>query len=414
MTTKKRNEPRRIGVVMLDNAGWLASRSFSTVVLEGLARAHDPERERISFLTVDESVTPPAGVEVLRVARHGHSLLSTARRVSLRTRDRFPSLPGEWSMRSRLGLVDPANPIHVARLAGIDVVLPLYNASSLGVDIGTVGWIADFIHRFMPEWFTPAQLAQRDKNYGDLAAGADRMIVSSHSVARHFRAFYPEQAHKLTVAQFPSVFAFHPPSGDPREAVARYGLPAKFALVVNQFWLHKNHLAAINAFRLAADRGVDVPLVMVGALGDLHEPTWRMVGELLHQIARVDRNRRIFLLGPVPSADLTGLLRTAAVVIQPSRFEGWSTTVQDAIALGRPLMCSDIEVLREQAGEEALGFFGCDDPQALADLLVTHWESLSPGPDPAREEAALARAARFAGDYAEILLRVCREAARGR
>jgi glycosyltransferase involved in cell wall biosynthesis len=410
MNRKNRREPLRIGMAMLANAGWQASRSFSTVVLEGLARARDPERERIYLLTADESVTPPAGVEILRVARHGTSLPSKVRRVSLRTRDRLPSLPGEWSLRSKLGLVEPSNPVHVARLAGLDVVLPMYSADSLGVDIKTVGWIPDFMHRFMPEWFTPAEIAQRARNHDDLAAGVDRMIVSSHSVARHFQAFYPEQAHKLRVARFPSVFAFHAPSSDPREAVARYGLPAKFALVVNQFWPHKNHLAAINAFRLAADRGVDVPLVVVGALGDLHDHTWRILGELFQQIARVDRTRGIFLLGPVPSDDLAGLLRSAAVVLQPSRFEGWSTTVQDAIALGRPVICSDIDVLREQAGEEALGFFGCDDPQALASLLVEHWGRLSPGPDPAREMAALARATRFGEDYGDVLLRVCREA----
>jgi glycosyltransferase involved in cell wall biosynthesis len=410
MSSNKRSAPLRIGVTSLSTPGWQASKSFSTVVLEGLAGAADPARETVHLITSDEAVSAPPGVDVLRVAPLGHSLPSRVRRVSLRARDRFPSLPGEWSLRRRLGLVEPSNPLHVARLAGMDVVLPLYSPSALGVGLRTVGWIPDFMHRFLPEFFSPDELAQRTRDHGELAAGVDRMILSSETVAKHFARFHPEHAHKAIVARFPSVFAFHPPSGDPRLAVAKYGLPEKFALVINQFWPHKNHVAVVDAFRRAAERGVDVPLVLVGAMGDFQDSTRRTLADLFHQIARADRRRGIFLLGPVPFEDLVGLLRSAALVIQPSRFEGWSTTVQDAVALGRPTMCADIEVLREQA-QEALGFFGCDDPGALGDLLVEHWGRLTPGPDPAGEQRALAEAARFAARYGEILLRACREAA---
>ena len=81
-------------------------------------------------------------------------------------------------------------------------------------------------------------------------------------------------------------------------------------------------------------------------------------------------------------------MRASAVIIQPSRFEGWSTSVQDAKALGRPLICSDISVHREQA-PEAKGFFSPDDSQELADLLSAFWPQALPGPDAAVERVAL-------------------------
>jgi hypothetical protein len=102
-------------------------------------------------------------------------------------------------------------------------------------------------------------------------------------------------------------------------------------------------------------------------------------------------------------------MRTAAVIIQPSRFEGWSTVVQDAKALGRPLLCSDIPVHHEQA-PTALGFFAWDDAETLADLLAASWTSLEPGPRPDIEERTLAEEREFAQSFGQELLKICEEA----
>ena len=41
-------------------------------------------------------------------------------------------------------------------------------------------------------------------------------------------------------------------------------------------------------------------------------------------------------------------MRKAMAVIQPSLFEGWSTVVEDARALGKPMILSDFPVQIEQ------------------------------------------------------------------
>jgi glycosyltransferase involved in cell wall biosynthesis len=102
-------------------------------------------------------------------------------------------------------------------------------------------------------------------------------------------------------------------------------------------------------------------------------------------------------------------MRAAALIIQPSRFEGWSTVVQDAKALGRPLICSDIPVHREQA-PGALGWFPCDAPDVLADLIASHWDGLNPGPDMLRERKAMLVEQEFAAQHGRVLLGLCRDA----
>jgi glycosyltransferase involved in cell wall biosynthesis len=64
------------------------------------------------------------------------------------------------------------------------------------------------------------------------------------------------------------------------------------------------------------------------------------------------------------------LLRASLALINPSRFEGWSTTVEEAKSFGVPLILSDIDVHREQTGGTAR-YFGVDDSGMLADHL---WE----------------------------------------
>ena len=102
-------------------------------------------------------------------------------------------------------------------------------------------------------------------------------------------------------------------------------------------------------------------------------------------------------------------MRSAALCIQPSRFEGWSTPLEDAKAIGRPVACSNLPVHLEQA-PDALGFFGCDEPDRLAYLLVFRWSTLTPGPDFGREQRAIDAEREIAASYGTTVLGLCREA----
>jgi len=75
-------------------------------------------------------------------------------------------------------------------------------------------------------------------------------------------------------------------------------------------------------------------------------------------------------------------------VIQPSLFEGWSTVIEDARALGRPVIASDIPVHREQLGDTAR-YFIPRDPASLAEAVLGLDPTLRPGPNPDLEAAAL-------------------------
>jgi glycosyltransferase involved in cell wall biosynthesis len=73
-------------------------------------------------------------------------------------------------------------------------------------------------------------------------------------------------------------------------------------------------------------------------------------------------------LGVVGYREVQSLMFHAHAVLNPSLFEGWSTTVEEAKALGKRLLLSDIPVHREQA-EGIAHFFDKTSPSALASVL---------------------------------------------
>jgi glycosyltransferase involved in cell wall biosynthesis len=385
----------KIGVLDLTNAGWLGGLSYTHMIIHSLAAVcRDGDADLCAFTLgnnrLPEGVT---NVEVIRVeAPSAGRIVRGGRRL--------------------LPIPDPSNPFWLSKKHGIDVVLPALTIPRFRFGTRCLGWIPDFQHVHHPEFFQPAELRRRDQHFATLASEGDGLILSSQDAYRDFQAFAPSARTRPVVLPFPSIFAFKPPTGDSGSAVTKYHLPDKFALVVNQFWAHKNHKIVVGALQILRDRGVIVPVVMTGLPNDPRDPQNSTLSNLLQQIAVSQLQNQITILGRVPYADLISLMRSTALFIQPSRFEGWNTTVQDMKALGRPMVCSDIAVHREQASD-CLGFFGCDDSELLATLILQNWRSLGAGVALDREAQALRAEQAFAMAHGQSLLATCRKAAAG-
>lgn len=385
-------ELSRIGIVNMSVDWWTAGASYTRMLVQSLAAATDGKTIELLLLSKKKSAAEndlPAKIRHFKTPHY---------------------FPGEKILRHLSGRGEKSELYETAARYRASVLLPVLDIPMPRPPISTVGWIPDFQHRHWPEFYSKASLASRDRAYQALAERAHLVMLSSESAREDFMAFAPAHAAKARVVPFPSLFAFsEPPPHDPREVLARFHLPEKIALVANQFWQHKNHAVVVEAIAQLAARGLRLPVVMTGQPSDFRDAQNKTLSRLLQSISAHGLAGQIVILGQVEFADLVALMRAAAVIIQPSRSEGWSTVVQDAKALGRPLLCSGIAVHRAQA-PEALGFFEWDRPAELADLLAAHWEKLPVGPCGAREQAALENERRFAADHGAKLLQVCREA----
>ena len=311
-------------------------------------------------------------------------------------------------MRAVFKLGARSGMMRCVRKAKADVALPLVEPPVPRCP--SIGWIPDFQHRHLPELFNEQLRRRLEERHEKLAEKCRLMWCSSESVAKDFRKFFPHLAHKARVASFPSLFAYERPGESEPASLLPYRLPEKFLLVINQFWAHKNHKIVAEALGLLRVAGLKVPIVMVGLPADYRDKQNTALSETLQILARNGSWADCLVLGKVRRDELLQLLRSATALVQPSRFEGWNTTVEDAKALGCPMILSDLEVHREQC-PDALGFFDCNDAQALADIITANWTRLPARPDHDLERKSL-EAARLRGlEFGKRMAAICHEAA---
>ncbi len=119
---------------------------------------------------------------------------------------------------------------------------------------------------------------------------------------------------------------------------------APYVLYANSIEPHKNPHIAVDA---VAASNHDTHLVMCGLWSR------RRREALERHVVERGMADRVHLLGYVPADHLAALRRDAAAVIVPSLFEGFGLPVLEALAVGTPVVASDIPALREAGGAVA-------------------------------------------------------------
>ena len=295
--------------------------------------------------------------------------------------------------------------------ASLDVVLPVGDKAVHQIQATKVGWLLDFTHYRLPGLFELADLAARDALYETIARQCELVIVPSEASRKDFQKFLPFFSRKVRVLSIPSILWEYPLTEDPREVVARYHLPLKFVLVASHFCHHSNHAVLPAAVSILKSQNISIPLVLTDSPNSNQKFENHTLSELFQTCARLGISDQIHFLGNVPYSELISLMRCAALVIQPSLVEAWNLSVEDAKALGRPLLCSDLPAHREQA-PDALGFFPPDSSEDLASLLGRHYPQLEAGPEVSAERDALIRTKSHAAQFGHALLSIAKEAVR--
>lgn len=272
-----------------------------------------------------------------------------------------------------------------------------------GARVKTAGWIADLQHTRLPELFTPQDRASRDRIFGALCT-CDRVIVSSECGREDVAAFAPQAAAATRVLHFVASPASLANAAALADLQQRYNFSGRFFLLPNQFWAHKNHRVVLEALALLKARGEEVLVLVTGSTAGSQESTqYASVMQLATERGVLDSFR---VLGVIPFSDLVGLMTHAVALINPSLFEGWSTSVEESKSMGKTILLSDIPVHREQAPPRGI-YFAPHDAQALADAIVVTRDGFTPDADEAAQAAARAeypaRLRAFGNTYLAIM-----------
>jgi glycosyltransferase involved in cell wall biosynthesis len=236
-------------------------------------------------------------------------------------------------------------------------------------------WIADFQDIHIPEFFAPKERKTKALVNAHKAATAQAVVLSSLDAHADFCRLFPREARKAHILRF--VADIPPESALPNaEAVLReYDISEPYFHVPNQLWAHKNHRLILDALRRLEKENFRPLVVSTGLKSDSRNPAFP--GRLVETARAAGFSERFRFLGLVPFAHLAVLMRKSAALINPSRFEGWSTTVEEAKSLGKRILLSDLKVHREQAPPRGL-FFDPDDAEGLAEHMRTVFREYDP------------------------------------
>lgn len=264
--------------------------------------------------------------------------------------------------------------------------------------VPTVSVVYDLQFIEYPQFFTSAQLQERNYNFRQAVSVAQRLICGSDYVKDHILRTVPLDPRRLCRVHIS--MADRLPRPDPERIpalAAEMGLsPGRYLIYPANTWAHKNHLMLLTAAGLyfSARRGSDLKFVCVGtgesaARESLREAT-RLMG----------LEDRFLLPGFLSEPDLAALIAGAKALIYPSLFEGFGMPVLEAMGLGVPVLVSNRTSLPEVAGDAALSF----DPRRPTEIVAAI-TTLEDSPGLAADLAERSRQRAFALGNAETMAR---------
>jgi glycosyltransferase involved in cell wall biosynthesis len=127
----------------------------------------------------------------------------------------------------------------------------------------------------------------------------------------------------------------------------------------------------VDALALLKSRGRKALVLATGYTQDRRQSGY--FDFLMRHVATCGVEEGFRVLGLLPQGDVAALMRHSVAVINPSSFEGWSTTVEEAKSLGKNVLLSGIPVHREQAPERGAYF----EPNSAEGLAEHMWRTLS-------------------------------------
>lgn len=316
----------------------------------------------ITLLTVDRShheLEPLDGPHVHRVCVMREpdpaSLIAHARAA---VRERLAAtVPPQTLARLRMlywAALHRKQRAEVPRAVNADLVFsPLTTASFFDPEVPLVALVHDLQHVYFPAFFTPEQRHLRQQQLEEACRRSDRVVCVSHHVRDSLLAATTVRPESVTVIYHALLQELPSASAAETGAVLHeLGLTeGRFLLYPANFWPHKNHRVLLEALQAYVSRHPDSSLALVctGAPNGLME-------QLRKRAQRGGLAGRVMFPGHLPGPQLAALLQSCQALIYPSLFEGFGMPVLEAMACGKPVLCSNVASLPEVAGDAALFF----------------------------------------------------------
>ncbi len=267
----------------------------------------------------------------------------------------------------------------------------------------TLSLLPDFQHVHLPYMFTRKERFIRDKLFMRSCMLSDKIILFSNTVKEDFKSFAPEYLFKARVLHPASYIPQSVYTGNINPIMSLYNIPEKFFYLPNQFWKHKNHEIVFRAVEILKKQGILISVVCSGRAFDNKDPGHFV--KLWQKVKQWGIEKQIYYTGLIRYELVLSIMRQSICVINPSLFEGWGCTVNEANCLGKTLLLSNIPSHIEQCPMQAI-FFDPHNSNELAEKMNRIWFNCKSGPNLEIESKMRSNAANRLQQFAKDFLRI--------
>lgn len=200
--------------------------------------------------------------------------------------------------------------------------------------------VHDLIPLDYPEYARADGAARHARRIDTVVRQADGIIVNSHATLNALRP------HLDRAGRDPPTAVAHLGTGALIERPARADAHPYF-VCLGTIEPRKNHLMLLNLWRRLSEQhgAAAIPrLILIGRRGWENEQVVDMLERCPALVGCVEEHAGL------PDHDVQQLLAGARALLLPSFAEGYGMPVAEAIALGVPVVCSDLPALREAGG----------------------------------------------------------------
>lgn len=214
----------------------------------------------------------------------------------------------------------------------------------------------DLIHLHYPQFFSRAQVAERERIYRSGCERAGLVVTATRWVKEDIVDKYGIPPEKVAVIPRSSLAGRRTlAESEVDRELAEAGISAEFIFFPAMVFEHKNHIRLFQALaRLRDHEGLKLLLVLSGRRDVAHRK------EVAAAIERLGVGDQIVDLGEVSDDRLTALFRRARFMVFPSLFEGLGLPLLEAFHHGLPVVAARATCTPEVVGEAGILFDGFD------------------------------------------------------
>tara|TARA_B100000989_G_scaffold164030_1_gene122550 strand:- start:13421 stop:14605 length:1185 start_codon:yes stop_codon:yes gene_type:complete len=242
--------------------------------------------------------------------------------------------------------------------------------------IRCLSWIADFQYLHYPEFFNFKTRILRNFNIFLCSLHSQKILLSSYDAQKDLKSLSKKAHSKSAVSQF----YFKSPKKNELFSLnflkKKFHTGDKFFYLPNQYWSHKNHIVVLKALKYLKDKkNNNLQVISTGNKNDHRNSLYFDEINLYIKKNNLDLNYKY--IGLVSYPEVLSLMYHSVALINPSKFEGRHSSLEQARSLGKQSILSNINIHKEQAVPHSY-YFSLKNFVQLSKLMDKLWKSYSP------------------------------------